>query len=98
MADPTRARVLFALDMVEELCVGDLALALEASEDAEPSLHLGRQDHEPSAGLAQCLGRRRCDLRELFALGEEQWRERAALRGVLLVLQAAARVREVAAR
>mgnify|MGYP001943657568 CR=1 FL=1 len=34
MADPTRARVLFALDMVEELCVGDLALALESSEDA----------------------------------------------------------------
>ncbi|MDP5182114.1 metalloregulator ArsR/SmtB family transcription factor [Blastococcus sp. BMG 814] len=34
MADPTRARVLFALDLVEELCVGDLALALEANEDA----------------------------------------------------------------
>ena len=34
MADPTRARVLFALDMVEELCVGDLALALETNEDA----------------------------------------------------------------
>ena len=76
----------------------DWERVVEASEDAEPSLHLGRRDHEPSAGLAQCLGRRRCDLRELFALGEEQWRERAALRGVLLVLQAAARVREVAAR
>ena len=34
MADPTRARVLFALDVAEELCVGDLALALEANEDA----------------------------------------------------------------
>ncbi|MGX5655169.1 ArsR/SmtB family transcription factor [Geodermatophilus nigrescens] len=34
LADPTRARVLYALDVVEELCVGDLALALEASEDA----------------------------------------------------------------
>jgi DNA-binding transcriptional ArsR family regulator len=34
MADPTRARVLFALDMVEELCVGDLALTLETNEDA----------------------------------------------------------------
>lgn len=34
MADPTRARVLFALDLVEELCVGDLALALESNEDA----------------------------------------------------------------
>lgn len=34
MADPTRARVLVALDLVEELCVGDLALALETNEDA----------------------------------------------------------------
>lgn len=34
IADPTRARLLYALDLVEELCVGDLALALEISEDA----------------------------------------------------------------
>lgn len=34
MADPTRARLLYALDVVDELCVGDLALALRASEDA----------------------------------------------------------------
>lgn len=34
MADPTRARLLYALDVVDELCVGDLALALLASEDA----------------------------------------------------------------
>jgi ArsR family transcriptional regulator, lead/cadmium/zinc/bismuth-responsive transcriptional repressor len=34
LADGTRARVLYALDLVEELCVGDLALALEVSEDA----------------------------------------------------------------
>ena len=34
LADPTRARVLYALDVVEELCVGDMALALEATEDA----------------------------------------------------------------
>lgn len=34
LADATRARVLYALDLVEELCVGDLALALEVSEDA----------------------------------------------------------------
>lgn len=34
IGDPTRARVLYALDLVEELCVGDLALALDASEDA----------------------------------------------------------------
>jgi DNA-binding transcriptional ArsR family regulator len=34
LADPVRARILYALDTVEELCVGDLALALNASEDA----------------------------------------------------------------
>ena len=34
LADPTRARVLYALDVVEELCVGDLALALDVSEDS----------------------------------------------------------------
>ena len=34
LADPVRARILYALDLVEELCVGDLAIALEATEDA----------------------------------------------------------------
>lgn len=34
MADPIRSRILSALDHVEELCVGDLALALDVSEDA----------------------------------------------------------------
>ena len=34
MADPVRSRILDALDHVGELCVGDLALALETSEDA----------------------------------------------------------------
>lgn len=34
LADPVRARILYALDMVEELCVGDIALALEATGDA----------------------------------------------------------------
>lgn len=34
LADPVRARILYALDLVEELCVGDLALALDASADA----------------------------------------------------------------
>ncbi len=34
IADPTRMRLLFALDAAEELCVGDLALALGVSEDA----------------------------------------------------------------
>ena len=34
LADPVRARILYALDLVDELCVGDLALALAATEDA----------------------------------------------------------------
>jgi len=34
LADPMRARILYALDSVEELCVGDLALALDATADA----------------------------------------------------------------
>ena len=33
IADPVRLRILYALDVTEELCVGDLALALDASED-----------------------------------------------------------------
>jgi len=34
MADPVRLRLIYALDVVEELCVGDLALALAVSEDS----------------------------------------------------------------
>ena len=34
MADPVRSRVLDALDLVDELCVGDLALVLGTTEDA----------------------------------------------------------------
>ncbi len=34
LADPTRARILYALDLVQELCVGDIALALDATEDS----------------------------------------------------------------
>jgi DNA-binding transcriptional ArsR family regulator len=34
MADPVRLRIVFALDESEELCVGDLALALDISEDS----------------------------------------------------------------
>jgi ArsR family transcriptional regulator, lead/cadmium/zinc/bismuth-responsive transcriptional repressor len=34
LSDPVRVRLLYALDLVQELCVGDLALALGASEDA----------------------------------------------------------------
>lgn len=34
MADPTRSRLLYALDVVSEMCVGDMALALDVNEDA----------------------------------------------------------------
>ena len=34
LADPVRVRILDALDLVEELSVGDIALALDATEDA----------------------------------------------------------------
>ena len=34
LSDPGRARILYALDAVDELCVGDLALALDATEDS----------------------------------------------------------------
>jgi DNA-binding transcriptional ArsR family regulator len=33
LADPVRSRILFALAAAGELCVGDLALALEVSDD-----------------------------------------------------------------
>jgi ArsR family transcriptional regulator, lead/cadmium/zinc/bismuth-responsive transcriptional repressor len=33
LADPVRSRILFALVAARELCVGDLALALEVTED-----------------------------------------------------------------
>lgn len=34
LADPVRVRILYALDAVEELCVGDLVIALDATPDA----------------------------------------------------------------
>jgi len=34
LADPVRVRILYALNLVHELCVGDIALTLGASEDA----------------------------------------------------------------
>lgn len=34
LADPVRFRILYALDVVDELCVGDIALALGGSEDS----------------------------------------------------------------
>ncbi len=34
LSEPTRLRILYALDHVDELCVGDLALALDLGDDA----------------------------------------------------------------
>jgi ArsR family transcriptional regulator, lead/cadmium/zinc/bismuth-responsive transcriptional repressor len=34
LGDPVRVRLLYALDLVDELCVGDLASALDITEDA----------------------------------------------------------------
>jgi len=34
LADPIRARILYALDTVDELCVGDLILVLDATPDS----------------------------------------------------------------
>jgi DNA-binding transcriptional ArsR family regulator len=34
LGDPVRVRILYTLHLVEELCVGDLALALDVTEDA----------------------------------------------------------------
>ncbi|MGH9153641.1 MAG: ArsR/SmtB family transcription factor [Acidimicrobiales bacterium] len=34
MADPLRSRIISALLVADEVCVGDLAVALDASEDA----------------------------------------------------------------
>ena len=70
IADPTRMRLLFALDAAEELCVGDLALALEVSEDAASyglrmlrtaGLVRRRRDveHEGRLGLGRRLHRSR---------------------------------------
>jgi DNA-binding transcriptional ArsR family regulator len=49
LADPVRSQILFALVSVDELCVGDLALALMMSDDqASYALKLLRM-----AGLVQ---------------------------------------------
>jgi len=34
LSEPTRLRILYALDQVDEVCVSDLAVALEVGEDA----------------------------------------------------------------
>jgi ArsR family transcriptional regulator, lead/cadmium/zinc/bismuth-responsive transcriptional repressor len=34
LADAVRLRILYALDLVDELCVGDVALAIGATEDS----------------------------------------------------------------
>ncbi len=46
LSDPVRTRVLFALVAVDELCVGDLALALDVSMDqASYALKMLRGQH-----------------------------------------------------
>lgn len=50
LADPTRARILYALDVVDELCVGDIALALGTTQD---SVGYGLRVLR-TAGLVEC--------------------------------------------
>jgi hypothetical protein len=70
--------------------------ALVEQTEGVSSRHLERRDRPGS--ITQCLlqqaagGPPACDLRALFALEEEQWREQAVLRGVLLVCQAISRL------
>lgn len=64
IGDPVRARLLTALHGAEELCVGDLALALDVSEDAVGyALRVLR-----TAGLVQ---RRREGRMAFYRLGDE---------------------------
>lgn len=84
LADPLRARILTALLATEEMCVGDIALALDGSEDsASYALRLAR-----SAGLAQRRSQGRMgddrlrdgDLRTELVATIEQLRRLAAAR------------------
>ena len=70
MADPMRARILYALDTVDELCVGDLVLVLGASQDAvgyalrmlrTAGLVVNRRAGESSTTASQTTSRHRCE-------------------------------------
>lgn len=69
LADPLRARILSALLVTEEMCVGDIAMALDVSEDsASYALRLLR-----TAGLVQ----RRAEGRMgYYRLRDGEFRER----------------------
>lgn len=84
---------------------------VEKEADGLSSAHL--ENRRPATTITECLLRQTdggeeteakavgpppaCDLRDLFALEEEQWREQGVLRGVLLVCQSARRLAEVVA-
>ncbi len=71
MADPVRLRLIYALDVADELCVGDLALALDVSEDsASYALRLLR-----SAGLVSTRRDGRVIYNRLAADFPEQLRD-----------------------
>ena len=56
LADPVRSRILFALAAGEELCVGDLALALDVTEDQISYAHY----RSPSWAAMVSRSRRQC--------------------------------------
>ncbi len=82
---------------------------VEKEADGLSSAHL--ENGRPATTITECLLRPTdggegaitagppppCDLRDLFALEEEQWREQGVLRGVLLVCQSARRLTEIVA-
>lgn len=78
LGDPVRARVVCALLTVEELCVGDVAIAAEASDDAASyALRLLR-----TAGLVQ---RRREGRMNFYRLADDD--TQPALRAALTELR-----------
>lgn len=71
MTDPVRLRILYALDVAQELCVGDLAIALDVNEDqASYGLRLLR-----TAGLVQTRKHGRVVFNRLTADFPEPLRE-----------------------
>lgn len=84
MSDPVRLRVLYALDVSEELCVGDLALALDLNEDQiSYALRLLR-----TAGLVHARKRGRVVLNRLATDFPEPLREHCLHRLVELTREA----------
>ena len=87
MADPLRSRILAALLVSDEVCVGDLAIALDASEDAVSyALRLLR--------VARLVRRRREGRMGYYRLQEGPAGEE--LEGVLSHLQALSAIHVVA--